>query len=470
MPYSQTHRSSSSSNSPPPAPADSNSGFTHDNEFVSLGRDRQNPYEEEEGDKLWVGKVTDAITETVLRDAFSKYGRVVSVIRKEGYAFVKMTGNSQQAVEELNDTELVPGSSPVIVQFSRQRRDNFENYSRREPRNNRPHNPSPCLFVYGFDATRPNQDDLRREFEKFGTIVRFHVEKNFLFVEFETIPIAETALREMDGIDWDGTQLQVKYSNRSTQRSRFSNRYERSPPRRRSRSRSRSPHYERRDRERDSHRSSRYSPQRDEVERYQPRGRDSPPRRRSPPPPYSNYAPRSDQNFIPQSTRALIANTPPVRLQTLPPSPYDRPSGSSYQSQSSYSSAPYRSQHQSSYDDMHSSSHYDRGTPRSRPSRNDEIERYYPPGQSSRPSAPYGGGSTPVQPYSRPPEYDSYRSPHSSSYQHRDSYPPQHRRQYSDSRSPPPQPARGPAGYPPRNRSRSPMRGSVGERRGSMYH
>eukprot|EP00879_Flechtneria_rotunda_P005421 GHRR01005714.1.p1 GENE.GHRR01005714.1~~GHRR01005714.1.p1 ORF type:complete len:204 (+),score=45.54 GHRR01005714.1:725-1336(+) len=86
--------------------------------------------------------------------------------------------------------------------------------------------PTTTLFVVNFDVRGTRESDIERHFERYGTLNRVEIKRNYAFVEFKTIEDATHAQKQCHGTTLNGRTITVEFveargdKDRSRDRSR----------------------------------------------------------------------------------------------------------------------------------------------------------------------------------------------------------------------------------------------------------
>jgi len=210
--------------------------------------------------KLYIGNLSSRTDERYLKDAFSKYGRIVTVEMKRRYAFVdfQRKSDAEAAISSMDGKEF--DGSKLIVEWTRgQARTGRARGARRYPER------SDYRIEVANLPDRCHWSELKDHFRKAGEVVFGDVWGSKGVIEFKHKNDMDYALKELDGVRWKGYALELRRDRRSSSRDRSGSRDRRRSSRRSYRSyspdsRSRSREREReRDRDRDSRRRSRGS-------------------------------------------------------------------------------------------------------------------------------------------------------------------------------------------------------------------
>jgi len=196
--------------------------------------------------RVYVGRLSSRTRERDIEDAFSKFGKIVSVDLKFGFAFVEFddSRDAEDCVRDMDGRDL--DGSRIAVEFS--------NPDRRS-RGGAPRRGEYRARIEGLprdSSWQDLKDHFRRVSEAvFTDVVRDRSGRAKGIVEFRTSEDLKKAIKELDGSSLRGHTLTIKEDNersRSPRRRRRSSRSKsrsRSPRRRRrssrSKSRSRSP-------------------------------------------------------------------------------------------------------------------------------------------------------------------------------------------------------------------------------------
>ena len=154
-----------------------------------------------------------------IRQKFNEFGRIFDVLLKDGYAFIQFENetSAEDAVREMNRTNVF-GNGNINVEFAKinneykskkrrlggyrslsedsRDRDREKHSSSWKPsRNHVQGKKSPRLFL-GRISLNVSDDDIRREFRKYGRIVDITLKSNYAFVHFDTADEAENALED----------------------------------------------------------------------------------------------------------------------------------------------------------------------------------------------------------------------------------------------------------------------------------
>eukprot|EP00878_Enallax_costatus_P007992 GHUV01008359.1.p1 GENE.GHUV01008359.1~~GHUV01008359.1.p1 ORF type:complete len:199 (+),score=45.00 GHUV01008359.1:442-1038(+) len=78
--------------------------------------------------------------------------------------------------------------------------------------------PTTTLFVVNFDTRSIREQDLERYFEKYGTLNRVEIKRNYAFVEFKELADAIDAQKRCHGREMDGRTITVEFVDSSRQR------------------------------------------------------------------------------------------------------------------------------------------------------------------------------------------------------------------------------------------------------------
>eukprot|EP01124_Arcella_intermedia_P027498 TRINITY_DN538_c0_g1_i5.p1 TRINITY_DN538_c0_g1~~TRINITY_DN538_c0_g1_i5.p1 ORF type:complete len:326 (+),score=19.64 TRINITY_DN538_c0_g1_i5:14-991(+) len=230
--------------------------------------------------KLYIGNLSSRTDERYLKDAFTKYGRIVTVEMKRRYAFVdfQRKSDAEAAISSMDGKEF--DGSKLIVEWTRgQARTGRARYPER----------SDYRIEVSNLPDRCHWSELKDHFRKAGEVVFGDVWGSKGVIEFKHKNDMEYALKELDGVRWKGYALELRRD------------------RRRSSSRDRSGSRDRRRSSRRSYRS--YSPDSRSRSRERDRDRDSR-RRRSSRSPSRSRSPRNKTQRSPSKSRSHSPRSP----------------------------------------------------------------------------------------------------------------------------------------------------------------
>eukprot|EP00667_Euglena_gracilis_P027306 EG_transcript_33644 len=144
-----------------------------------------------------------------LEDALTAYGPVGRIDMKKGFAFVFMKRNSDAdyLVQKLDGSRLL--GARVRVEFARGAMATM----RREEERRKAQQPTSTLFVVNFDEERTHEQDLKDFFRDYE-VWSVSMKKNFAFVEFASVRMAQDALERLNGASLFDRPIVLEYKGR----------------------------------------------------------------------------------------------------------------------------------------------------------------------------------------------------------------------------------------------------------------
>ncbi|KAJ4838469.1 hypothetical protein Tsubulata_034931 [Turnera subulata] len=145
---------------------------------------------------LWVGNLTQDVSDADLMELFDKYGAMDSVItycnRSYAFVFLKHVEDAKAARDALQGTPL--RGNPIKIEFAR------------------PAKPSKNLWVGGISPA-VTKEELEQEFQKFGKLedFRFAMDRNTALIEYSRLEDASQAMKNMNGKRIGGEQIRVDF-------------------------------------------------------------------------------------------------------------------------------------------------------------------------------------------------------------------------------------------------------------------
>jgi len=152
---------------------------------------------------LWVGNICPSVTESQILEEFSVYGNVINhrILRDKYCAFVTYDcPHSAARAKKHLDHEMI-GEQSVIIHF-RQPNGTFDNAVTNPP--------SSSLWI-GNVSEDLTEDELRREFERYGPVESIRLLNNCAFVNFFAVEDATQALRDLQGKQVGRLNLRINY-------------------------------------------------------------------------------------------------------------------------------------------------------------------------------------------------------------------------------------------------------------------
>ncbi|KAK4339423.1 hypothetical protein RND71_040885 [Anisodus tanguticus] len=141
---------------------------------------------------LFVGNIEYDTRQSELERFFSKYGRIVRVDMKSGFAFVYFEDerDAADAIRSLDNMPFGYDKRRLSVEWAKGERGKPREGSKVAASKR----PTRTLFVINFDPIRTRVRDMERHFEPYGKILNVRIRRNFAFVQFENQEDATKAL------------------------------------------------------------------------------------------------------------------------------------------------------------------------------------------------------------------------------------------------------------------------------------
>ncbi|KAH6833416.1 hypothetical protein C2S53_012638 [Perilla frutescens var. hirtella] len=153
---------------------------------------RENP----PSNNLWIGNVSQDVSEVELKALFEKYGKIDSVTSysSRNYAFVQFKETEEARSAKLGLQGFFFHGNPLKIEFAK------------------PAKPCKSLWVAGISQS-VSKEELENEFLKFGKIqeFRFLRDRNTAYVDYVALEDATQALKTMNGKRIGGAHIRVDY-------------------------------------------------------------------------------------------------------------------------------------------------------------------------------------------------------------------------------------------------------------------
>lgn len=145
---------------------------------------------------LWIGNVSQDVSEAELKALFEKYGKIDSVTTysSRNYAFVQFKETEEARSAKLGLQGFFFHGNPLKIEFAK------------------PAKPCKSLWVAGISQS-VSKEELENEFLKFGKIqeFRFLRDRNTAYVDYVALEDATQALKTMNGKRIGGAHIRVDY-------------------------------------------------------------------------------------------------------------------------------------------------------------------------------------------------------------------------------------------------------------------
>jgi len=178
----------------------------------------QPPKKKQEERVLFVGNLVHNTPNSELSNFFEKYGvKVTKVDVKGGFGFIFFDSehDARECKWEIDGVEYQ--GRPLRIE--RVRGDG--QVKRREEERRSKQKPCQTLFVVNFDEASTSRDNLRKAFERYGTIDKIEMRRNYAFITFSNLKAASRALNELNGSQLNNREITVEFSTLGTAEDRY---------------------------------------------------------------------------------------------------------------------------------------------------------------------------------------------------------------------------------------------------------
>ncbi|XP_013877030.1 RNA-binding protein 4.1 [Austrofundulus limnaeus] len=144
--------------------------------------------------KLFIGNLTTSTTVEELRELFEKYGTVTEcdIVKNFGFVHLSSMSEAKEAIKNLHQMELHGSNMNVLL-------------SKEKPK------AYTKLHITNLSED-VSAEQLRAQFEEFGTVLECAIVKNYAFVHMERMEDAKEAISKLDNRAFKGKLMKVQLS------------------------------------------------------------------------------------------------------------------------------------------------------------------------------------------------------------------------------------------------------------------